>query len=183
MRSTCRALLLLAFGLAGIAGCSESRTVSSDVSRIVDETVRLTPANIPVTIGPLSGELSNLKVVRRVNESTREVVSPPQLNGMLVLKNTSESEAVRLIGGELTYVGSDGAPVKFAEARDAAFTFPTYAVDRLDPGRQMHHSLDVSFPAAAFAGGLDELRLRLTYIPMPYRVDTETVDVSMAKDN
>ena len=181
MRAPLSLLALVIVLLAGVAGCSESQTASSDEPRIVEQTLTLAPSIIPVTIGPLAGELSNLSVVRRTTTSTGDVVYPPQLTGTLVLTNTSEDQAVRLIGGEVIYIGPGGAPVKFAEGRNAEFTFPSYAVDRLDPGRQMQHRLDVSFPAAAFTGGVEELRLGLTYLPMPYRVDTATVDVSVAK--
>jgi hypothetical protein len=149
MHNTRRVLVVVALGLAALAGCSQQQTASDDVSRVVEQIVALTPATIPVKIGPL------------------------------VLRNASEDQAVRLIGAEVTYLGEGGAAIKLDTSRhDSAFTFPSYSVERLDPGDEMRHSLDVPFPAAAFDGGLAELRLGVDYLPMPYRVGTVTVEVS-----
>lgn len=173
-----RILSVLALGAIGLAGCSQQQT-ASDEPRIVEQTVALKPASVSVKIGPLSGELSNVSVMRRVEETTGNVVYPPQLTGTLVLRNTSQDLAVRVIGGELTYLGPDGTLIRPAGDReDTAFTLPSYSAERLDPGDEMRHTLDVPFPAGAFEGGLGELRLGIDYLSMPYHEGTVTVGMS-----
>lgn len=171
------ALFAVVAALAG-AGCSQDQTVSEP--RILEQTAALTPATVPLTIGPLSGELSDLSVLRRVQESSGNTVYPPQLRGTLVLRNTSDGVAVRLVGGEVTYFGTDGKPIALAEGREStAFTFSVYSNERLDPGKEIRHSLDVPFPAAAFEGGLSRLKVDLDYLPMPYREGAVTVGVTV----
>jgi hypothetical protein len=152
---------------------------ASDTPRILEQRVALAPATVPVSIGPLSGELSNLSVMRRVDASSGSVVYEPQLTGTLVLKNTSEDRAVRLIGGDLSYLGAEGVAIELVDGRSTAFTFPSYSVDRVDPGGELRQSIDVAFPASAFEGGLHELRLALDYVAMPYREDVVTVPVAV----
>lgn len=180
MPNTYRCLLALLIGLTAVAGCSQQQQTASEESRIVEDVVALTPATVPVTIGPLTGELTGLSVMRRVDESTGEVTYAPQLSGTLLLRNTSEDTAVRLISGDVTYVNDEGARIPVAEDRhDTTFDFPSYSVDRLDPGDVTTHTLDVPFPAAALDNGLSELRLGLEYLPMPYREQTVTVDITI----
>jgi hypothetical protein len=169
--------LLTVLPVAG--GCSQRQTASEP--RIIEQTAALVPSSVPVTLGPLKGELSNLSVMRRVEESTGKTVYAPQLRGTLVLRNASEDVAVRLVGGELSYLGSDGAPIPIANGReDATSSFSTYSNERLDPGKETRHSLDVPFPAAAFEGGLGKLKVDVDYLPMPYREGTMTVAIGVA---
>ncbi|MGH7339987.1 MAG: hypothetical protein ACREKH_05800, partial [Candidatus Rokuibacteriota bacterium] len=92
---------------------------------------------------------------------------------------TSEDVAVRLVGGEITYFGTDGKPIALGRAGTTAFTFSVYSNERLDPGKGIHHRLDVPFPAAAFEGGLSRLKIDLDYLPMPYREGTVTVGMTV----
>jgi hypothetical protein len=170
------AAFVVAVALGG-AGCSEQHTASEP--RILEQTAALTPATVSLTIGPLSGELSDVSVLRRVEEASGNTIYEPQLRGTLVLRNTSEDVAVRLVGGEITYFGTDGKPIALGRAGSTAFTFSLYSNERLDPGKGIHHSLDVPFPAAAFEGGLSRLKVDLDYLPMPYREGTVTVGMTV----
>jgi hypothetical protein len=171
------AVLALTVMLAG-AGCSQEQTASEP--RIIEQTAALAPATLPVTIGPLNGELSELSVLRRVDESTGNTVYAPQLRGTLILRNTSEDVAVRLVGGQVTYLGAEGKPIALAAGRgDTAFSFSTYSNERLDPGKETRHSLDLPFPAGAFEGGLRQIKLDLDYLPIPYQEGTVTVGMTV----
>lgn len=162
-----------------VTGCSQEQTASEP--RIIEQTAALVPSSVPVTLGPLKGQLSDLAVMRRVEEATGKTVYAPQLRGTLVLRNASEDVAVRLIGGEVSYLGNDGAPLPIARGREATrFSFSTYSSERLDPGKETRHSLDVPFPAAAFEGGLGKLKVDVDYLPLPYREGTMTVAVGVA---
>lgn len=174
------ASIMCAAVLAALAGCSQQRTASDDVSPVVEQRVAITPESIPVAIGPLSGELSDLRVTRRIDGGTGDVVYAPQLSGTLVLRNTSKDQAVRVIGGAVHYVGEGGETIALAENRDdTAFSIPGYMSERLDPGAEVRHTIDVPFPAAAFENGLAGLRLGVDYVAMPYHTATATVDVTV----
>ena len=155
---------------------------SAELPRIEEKTVMLKPATIPVTVGILRGQLSNLSVVQRVNADTGEVVYAPQMRGTLTLKNGSTDQAVRLLSGHVEYLDEAGAPIALARERgETNFSFYSYSSERLDPGKEIAHSVDVPFPAAALRGtALNDIRLRVTYLPAPYREESVEVPVTLA---
>jgi hypothetical protein len=177
-RRTVAAMLVGA--AAALAGCSSQP--SADTPRIEEKTFSLKPATIPVQVGVLTGQLAALSIVQRVNAETGEVVYAPQLRGTLKLKNTSSNEAVRLVNGKIDYLDASDARIALAADRsDTSFRFSSYSSDRLDPGGEISHSVDVPFPAAALKGGaLKEIRLSVTYLPAPYREDSVEVPATVA---
>jgi hypothetical protein len=174
--------LALTLLLAGAAFVACTSPPGADLPRIEEKTVTLEPATIPVTVGPLSGKLSGLSVVQRVNAETGAVVYAPQLRGTLTLKNGSADQAVRLLGGHVEYLDAGGAPIALARDRgETGFSFHSYSSDRLDPGGEISHGVDVPFPAAALDGtALRDIRLRITYLPSPYRQESVEVPVTVA---
>ena len=174
-------VLSVTLALAGVlAGCTKEQ--APDVSRIEDRTFTLRPANTDFRFGVLTGQLSDLTVTQRIDETTGEVVYAPQLRATLKLKNTSPDQAVRLLAGGLEYLGPDGKPIPLAENRgNTDFNFYSYASDRLDPGMESSHNVDVPFPAAALDGRrMAEIRLSVTYIPTAYREESVTVPLTVA---
>ncbi|HEY7519885.1 MAG TPA: hypothetical protein VIE36_16480 [Methylomirabilota bacterium] len=177
-----KALWIALLGLAvALAGCAND-TASEVSQRINEERVALSPASVTLAIGVLKGKLSDMAVIKRVNAETGEVVSPPQLRATLVLENPSEDQAVRVVSGRVGYLDKSGARIGLAEGRgEPTIQIYGYSGDRLDPGGTATHQLDVPFPAAALAGsGLAEVRVDLTYIPMPYRHEAGRAAVSVA---
>jgi hypothetical protein len=164
---------------AALAGCSTEP--GADTPRIEEKTFSLKPATIPVRVGILTGQLAGLSVVQRVNAQTGEVVYAPQLRGTLKLKNSSSGEAVRLLNGQVEYLDASGARIALAADRaDTSFEFYSYSSDRLDPGAEMTHTVDVPFPAEALNGNaLSDIRLSLTYLPAPYREESVEVPVAL----
>ena len=175
---TCAAVLVWA--AAVLAGCSGQP--SADTPRIEEKTFSLKPATIPVRVGVLDGQLSELSVVQRVNPETGEVVYAPQMRGSLKLKNNSSDESVRLVEGEIEYLDAAGGRIALADTRsDSSFQFYSYSSDRLDPGAEVSKSVDVPFPAAALKDkALKEIRLSVTYLPAPYREESVKVPVTVA---
>jgi hypothetical protein len=177
-RKPCAAVLVWA--AAALAGCSGQP--SADTPRIEEKTFSLNPATIPVRVGILDGQLSELSVVQRVNVETGEVIYAPQMRGTLKLKNDSSDESVRLLDGEIEYLDAAGGRIALANTRsDTSFQFYSYSSDRLDPGAEVSHSVDVPFPAAALKDKtLKEIRLSVTYLPAPYREESVKVPVTVA---
>jgi hypothetical protein len=165
----------------GVTACSEEQS-GTITSQIEDKTFTVQPATAPVRVGFLTGQLTDLKVVERVNKQTGEVVHGPRLQGMLKLRNETANQTARLVSGSLQFLDRDGQPIPLAANREAPrFTFYGYGSDRLDPGMETTHNVDVSFPAAALDGtALADLRVSGIYIPDPYRAESATVPVSVA---
>lgn len=163
-----------------LAACSSPP--AADIPRIEETTFAVTPARLPVRIGILSGALTNLTVLQRVNAETGEIVYAPQLRGTLTLKNTSSDQAVRLVNGEVQYLDAGGAPIVLGQDRgDSRFSLDSYSSQRLDPGMEVTHNVDVPFPTAALDGTpLAEMRFNVTYIPAPYREASVELPVALA---
>jgi uncharacterized membrane protein YeaQ/YmgE (transglycosylase-associated protein family) len=150
-------------------------------SVVEDKTYPVTPAAMKVEAGLVTGEVTDMKVVERVEQGSNRVVSPAKLTAHLLLKNSSPDQAVRLVAGKILYIDAQGKPIKLEDMRtEPTLRFATYGTDRLDPGQEATQSLDVDFPAAALkAGTLKEIRLELAYIPSPYHEETVNFVVSI----
>lgn len=164
---------------SALAGCAQDDV--SAAPRIEDKTFALQAADVPLRIGPLSGSLSDIVVTQRVNLDTGEMVSAPQLRGTLELKNVSEDQTVRVVSGQVVYLDASGSKITLAEARgDTEFKPYAYGGDRLDPGMEMSQSIDVPFPAAALdKTPLANIRLGVSFIPMPYREEGVVVPITV----
>lgn len=172
------AVALLALG---VGACSQQQGAAT--SQVEEKTFTVKPATSALRVGFLTGQLTDLKVVESVNTQTREVVQAPRLRGTLKLKNETSDQTARMISGTLEFLDADGKPIPLAAGREEPrFTFSAYSGDRLDPGMETSQNLDISFPAAALDGGrLADVRLKVAYIPDPYRAETVTVPVSLAQ--
>ena len=168
---------LTAAAAAGFLGCSQQPTAAV----IEDKTYTVTPAEVKVKAGIVTGNITEMKVTERVEKGSGRVVSPAKLTGKLVLKNSSADQAVRLVGGKIQYIDVQGQPIKIEEGRtEPTLKFATYGSDRLDPGQEATQSLEVEFPAGALtAKKLKEIRLELAYIPSPFREETVNFSVSI----
>jgi uncharacterized membrane protein YeaQ/YmgE (transglycosylase-associated protein family) len=148
---------------------------------IEDKTYTVTPAAMNLTAGIVTGEVTDLKVMERVEKGSDRVVTPAKLTATLRLKNTSADQTVRLVAGKILYMDADGQPITLEDARtEPALKFASYGKEWLDPGQEATQSVDVEFPAEALkAKKLKEIRLELAYIPSPYREETVNFAVSI----
>jgi len=170
-------------GLA-LAACGQQQgqaTVASN-AQPTEKTFALKPNSAIVQVAFLAGQLQNLRVSEQVAANTGKVVDPPLLHATLKLKNVSADQAARLISGKLQYLGPDGKPILPAEdRRDTGFTFDTYQTNRLDPGMQTSQEIEVPFPGAALENNaLQDIRLELTFTPLPYKQESVTVPISVS---
>lgn len=175
-------LVMAGLVVVGLGACSQSRSdTTSSTPSIEDMMFALAPAKATVKASFLGGDFEGLQVYQRVEQGTGKVVEPPKLQGRFTLKNLSEEQAARPLAVHVSYIDEAGQPIRLAEGRDApTFTFPYYQ-DRLDPGATTTATLDVPFPAAALKGvKLGEVRLELSYIPIPIREETMSVKVGLS---
>lgn len=168
---------------AGAAACNPAPAPRS--AQINDKVYVVTPAEITVKGAVISGVLTEMKVVERVEDGSGRVDQPARLTGKLVLTNVSKDQSLRLVGGKLGYIDMQGRTIPLEDNRTA----PTLRVassyggqDRLDPGQNSSQQVEAEFPAAALTGkGLKEIRLELQYIPSAYRHETMNFGVSLAQ--
>jgi hypothetical protein len=148
---------------------------------IEDKVYTVTPDQVQVRAGIVTGEVSEMKVTERIEQGTGRVESPAKLSGKLKLTNTSTDQTVRLVGGKILYIDDAGQIIKIEEARtEPTITFSSSSSDRLDPGHDTTQSVEVDFPAEALkAKKLKEIRIELAYIPSSYKLQTAGFPVSI----
>jgi len=163
--------LLAAAVMATTLGCSPAPSAVAAV--IKDKVYTVNPASVKVTAGIVTGEITEMKVMERVEEGSGRIANPARLTGKLVLKNVSADQTVRLVEGKIIYIDTQGKAIKLEENRTAPtikVASPYGSSERLDPGQDATQVVDAEFPVEALkAKKLKEIRLELTYIPSPFR--------------
>ena len=173
MRALTGVMVMMAVAAAS-SGCAQKPAVTTAV--IEDKVYSVTPDQVKVKTGIVTGEITEMKVTERVEQGSGRVDSAAKLTGKLKLTNSSTDQTVRLVGGKILFIDAQGQPIKMEEARtEPAIKFASSynASDRLDPGQDMSQQVDVDFPAAALtAKTLKEIRIELSYVPSSYRQET-----------
>jgi len=168
-------------GTAMVIGCSPQP--KAVVVPINDKYYSVTPDKLKVKVGIVTGEMTELKVMERVEEGSGRIAAPAKLTGKLVLKNVSTDQTVRLINGKISYIDVAGKPIKLEDNRTEPLLklSSSYGTaDRLDPGQDTTQNIDVEFPAEALKlKRLKDIRLGLSYIPTPYREENLNFPVSI----
>jgi len=164
---------------AAVLGCAPK--TPGTVAVIEDKVYTVTPATMTVKAGIVQAEITEMKVMERVEKGSGRIDVPAKLSAKLKLKNSSSDQTVRLIGGKMVYIDTQGNPIKIDEARtEPAIRFTSMSSSQLDPGQDATQTLDVDFPAEALKSKkLKEIRLNLIYAPTAYRQETATVAVSI----
>lgn len=173
MRTWIAMMVVIAAATASF-GCAQKPPATAAV--IEDKIYSVTPDQVKVKTGIVTGEITEMKVTERVEQGSGRVDSAAKLTGKFKLTNSSTDQTVRLAGGKILFIDAQGQPIKMEEARtEPAIKFASSynASDRLDPGQDTSQQVDVDFPAAALtAKTLKEIRIELSYIPSSYRQET-----------
>ena len=150
-----------------------------------DKTYGVTPGALTVKSGVLRGALTEMKVVERVEDGTGRIDTPARLTGKLVLTNVSKDQSLRLLGGKLIYIDTQGRAIPLEDKRTEPTlkaSSPYGAPERLDPGQDASQPVEAEFPVAALKmKRLKEIRLELLYIPSPYKQETMNFGVSITQ--
>ncbi|TAK85185.1 MAG: hypothetical protein EPO20_12055 [Betaproteobacteria bacterium] len=162
-------------------GCSPPQ--QAPAAAINDKFYTVTPDAMTVNAGILTGQLTEMKVMERVEEGSGRIDAPARLSGKLVLKNVSKDQSVRLVGGKVTYIDAQGQPIALEDNRTEPllkFASSYGSSDRLDPGQDATQTLEVEFPVEALKQKkLTDIRLGLVYVPAPYKEGTLDFPVSI----
>jgi len=178
-----RSAIASAVFAAVTVGCTPPQAAKS--AAINDKVYAVTPADLTVKGPVLSGALTEMKVVERIEDGSGRIDQPARLTGKLVLTNVSKDQSVRLVGGKLLYIDAQGKPIPLEDKR----TEPTLKAspqyggqERLDPGQDATQQVEAEFPVAALQmKQLKEIRLELLYIPSAYKQETMNFGVSVAQ--
>jgi hypothetical protein len=163
-----------------LIGCSPRPAQA--VAAINDKVYSITPSSVKAQSGILTGEVTEMKVVERVEEGSGRVETLAKLSGKLVLKNISTDRTVRLLDAKFLYMDSQGHRIKLGDNR----TEPSISIassygssERLDPGQDVSRTVDVDFPIEALkAKKLKDIRLEFSYIPSQFK--TEKLDFTVS---
>ena len=169
-------------GLAGLAlvACGPQGVV--EVSKEETRTSALEPNKIPVAGAPLRVEAGDLKVVETVEKASGKVLSAPRLKGTLKLENVGTDQTLRLVRGEVAYIGGDGRAIPVGADQDKpALKFSGYSSsESLDPGQKNDQTLDVAYPAgAAAAKSVKSIRIQVTYVSSPHKTQNFEIPVKI----
>ena len=168
---------------AAAAACTPAQAPKS--AAINDKVYAVTPAAITVKGAVISGALTEMKVVERVEDGSGRVDQPARLTGKLVLTNVSKDQSLRLLGGKLLYIDMQGKPIPLEDKRTEPMLKASNSYgsqERLDPGQNSSQAVEADFPAEALKmKRLKEIRLELLYIPSAYRQETMNFGVSIAQ--
>jgi len=162
-------------------GCTPQPASKS--AAVNDKVYAVTPAGLTVKGSLLSGALTEMKVVERVEDGSGRIDQPARLTGKLVLTNVSKDQSLNVLGGKLLYIDAQGKPIPLEDKR----TEPTLKAansygnqERLDPGQGATQSVEADFPAEALKlKRLKEIRLELLYIPSTYKQETMNFGVAI----
>lgn len=169
-------------GLAGLAlvGCGEQGV--AEVSKEETRTTSIEPNKIPVAGEPLRVVAEDLKVLETVEKASGKVISAPRLRGTLRLVNVGTDQTLRLVSGEVAYIGGDGKPIPVgADQEKPALNFSRYGSSQsLEPGQKNDQTLDVAYPAgAAAANTVKHIRIHVTYASSPHKTQNFEIPVKM----
>ena len=178
-----RSALAAAVLAAITAGCSPQQ--AQQAATVSDKTYAVKPDALTVTGSLLSGALTEMKVVERVEDGSGRIDQPARLTGKLVLTNVSKDQSLRLLGGRVLYIDSQGRAIPLEDQRTAPTLNASQSYgnqERLDPGQEASQPVEAEFPAEALKmKRLKEIRLELLYIPSAYKQETMSFGVSIAQ--
>jgi len=140
-------------------------------------TVALTPSDQEIKGELFTLKLSDLKIVKTVNTSTKELATTPSLKGSIKISNDS-TNILEIKEMTIQYLDSSGNPIPFRDGEKKA-RVSGYWSD-IQPGRDSEASLDVKVPMAAVKEkSISKIRSHIVYIPTPLKEETMEIAVEM----
>lgn len=165
-----------------LAACTPQS--GTPVAAVKDKFYTVAPDALKVRGGLVSGEVTEMKVMERVEEGSGRITVPAKLTGKLVLKNVSPDQSVRLLGGKIVYIDTQGKPIVLEDNRTAPLIKMNsqygQSEQRLDPGEENSQAIDAEFPVEALkAKRLKDIRFEFAYVPSPYKSEALNFAVSI----
>jgi len=133
-------------------------------------TVALTPSNQEIKGELFTLKLSDLKIIKTVNKSTKELDSTPSLRGSIKFSNNS-TNIIDIKEVTIQYLDSSGNPIPFKNGEKKANVSAYWS--NIQPGKDSEKSLDVKVPMAAVKEkSIDKIQSHVVYIPIPLKMES-----------
>jgi len=171
--------LLSALGLIFVLifnGCEKKAEVAES-AKTDEVTIALSPSAEEVKGEQFSLQLSDLKIIKTIDKSTKELTTTPNLKGNIKIKNISKN-ILEIQGVTFQYLDGSGNLIPF-KTGEKNVTVSTYMRD-LQPGKESETSLDVTVPMTAVKEkSLSKIQANVVYIPTPLKRESLDVAVKM----
>ncbi len=171
--------LLSALGLISVLifnGC-EKKAEFAESAKTEEITIALSPSTQEITGEQFSLQLSDLKIIKTIDKSTKELTATPHLRGSLKIKNFSKN-ILEIQGVTLQYFDASGTTIPFKTGEKNVTV--TMFIRDLQPGKESESSLDVTVPMAAVKEkSLSKIQASVVYIPTPLKRESMEIPVKM----
>jgi len=157
-------------------GCEKKPEVT-EAPATEEITVALTPSDQEMRGELFTLKLSDLKIIKTVNRSTKELTATPSLRGSIKISNNS-TNILDIKEISIQYLDSLGNPIPFTNGGKKA-KGPGYWRE-IHPGEDSEKSLDVKVPIAAVKEkSINKIRCNVVYTPTPLKKETMDAPVGM----
>ncbi len=175
----CAITLILCVGLIFVLifnGCGK-KTEVAEGPETEEFTVALTPSIHEVKGEQFSLQLSNLKITKMINKSTKEVTAIPTLRGDIKISSKS-NKILQVQEVTIQYLDSSGHPIPFWTGVKNVMV-SSYPQD-LKPGTDSKKDLSVTVPIAAVKDKLlNKIHTEVVYGPPPLKREAFDIPVKM----
>ena len=164
------------FCIFSLMGCGK-KTELAEMAKTEEITTALSPSTQEVKGEQFSLELSDLKITKTIDKSSKELTETPRLKGNIKIKNLSKN-ILETQGISFEYLDGKGNVIPF-KSGEKKVTVSIYMRD-LQPGNEAENSLDVTVPMAAVKeNSLSKIQANVVYIPIPLKRESLEVPVKM----
>jgi len=173
-----RFFLFSAMGLIFIFifnGCEKTEVAEAPETEEI--TVSLTPSNQEIKGELFTLNLSDLKIIKTINKSTKELTTTPSLKGSLKISNNS-TNILDIKEMTIQYIDISGNPIPFKDGEKKAKV--SFYGSNIQPEKDFETTLDVKVPMAAVKEkSINKIRAYVVYIPTPLKRESMDVPVKM----
>jgi len=157
-----------------ISNSCENKTEVAEAPETEEITVAHTPSNKEIKGELFTLSLLDLKIIKTINKSTKELTTTPFLKGSLKISNNS-TNILDIKEMTIQYLDISENPIPYKDGeKKAKVSF--YGGSSIQPKKDFETTLDVKVPMAAVKDkSLNKIRTHVDYIPIPLK--RESVDV------
>lgn len=157
-------------------GCSKKTEIAGG-TKTEEITVALTPSVQEIKGEQFTLQLSDLRILKTIDKTTKEMTSTPNLRGNIKIANLSKN-ILEVQGITLQYLDGSGNPIPF-KTGEKKVAVSTYWTD-LQPEKEAENYLDVTVPIAAVKEKtLNKIQVNVVYIPSPLKREALSIPVKM----
>jgi len=158
----------------------EKKTGVAEAPETEEITVALTPSNQEIKRELFTLKLSDLKIIKTINKSTKELTTTPSLKGSIKILNNS-TNILDIKEMTIQYIDISGNPIPFKDGEKKA-NVSFYGRSAIQPEKDFETTLDVKVPMAAEKEkSINKIRTHVVYIPTPLKSESMDVPIKIEK--